>query len=422
MSYDPDDDIDLLLRQVNAVLDDSPVSEQEPEEEPVRNYSNNYGRGPVKQAPAPSHIPAYNPDYEAACRLSGYDARYDESEEYTQGYEEDDDQSYDDYEPVRKRSSARKEKPVKHKKKRGCGCLTSLIMLAVVIAAGFFLFHSFVKPPKTDKPIGTRKDEAATILLCGTDMEGTRTDTMMLMYVNAKEGEVNLVSLPRDTLTHTTSGSTAKLNSAFGRNNGGEDPVEGMENLMLYVEDIIGYRPDGYMLVNLQGFVEIVDAMGGVKFDVPQDMYYEDSSQDLYIDLQEGMQKLNGYDAMCLVRFRKGYADQDLGRVSVQREFISSCMDQWAKPTNIVKLPKVLSVLGKHSTTDLTTGNMLWLAVNAWKAGFSEMKMETLPGYADMIDGGSYYILYPSEVADLIDSTCNPYEKTITREDLTIYD
>ncbi len=79
---------------------------------------------------------------------------------------------------------------------------------------------------------------------------------MMLLYLNAQEQAVTLVSLPRDTLTHTASGNDAKLNSAYGRNNGGE---EGMEALLDYVADIIGYRPDGYMLITLDAFVDIVD-------------------------------------------------------------------------------------------------------------------------------------------------------------------
>lgn len=155
---------------------------------------------------------------------------------------------------------------------------------------------------------------------------------MMLLYLNAREQAITLVSLPRDTLTHTSSGSDAKLNSAYGRNDGGQ---EGMEALLDYVSDIIGYRPDGYMLITLDAFVDVVNLMGGVEFDVPMDMFYEDPSQDLYIDLKEGKQKLDGYEAMGLVRFRKGYADQDLGRVDVQRQFLSACMDQWLTLPNL---------------------------------------------------------------------------------------
>ena len=99
-----------------------------------------------------------------------------------------------------------------------------------------------------------------------------------------------------------------------------------MEAPLDYVADIIGYRPDGYMLITLDAFVDIVDLMGGVEFDVPMDMFYEDSSQDLFIDLKEGKQTLDGYAAMGLVRFRKGYYDQDLGRWTCSG---NSCPPAW---------------------------------------------------------------------------------------------
>ena len=255
------------------------------------------------------------------------------------------------------------------------------------------------------------------MLLCGTDQEGTRTDTMMLLYLNAQEQAVTLVSLPRDTLTHTASGNDAKLNSAYGRNNGGE---EGMEALLDYVADIIGYRPDGYMLITLDAFVDIVDLMGGVEFDVPMDMFYEDSSQDLFIDLKEGKQTLDGYAAMGLVRFRKGYYDQDLGRVDVQRQFLSACMDQWLTLPNLVKLPQILSTMHASSESSLTTGNLLWIAYTAWRSGLGNLQTETLPGYADMLDGVSYYSLDPEGVADVINRCCNPYTREIDASDLNI--
>lgn len=191
---------------------------------------------------------------------------------------------------------------------------------------------------------------------------------------------------------------------------------------MGYVADIIGYRPDGYMLISLDGFVDIVDIMGGVEFDVPQDMFYEDPSQDLYIDLKEGLQTLNGTDAMGLVRFRKGYANQDLGRVEVQREFISACMDQWLKVSNVAKLPKVLSAIGDCTTTDLSKGNMLWIALTAWRCGIGNIETATLPGYADNVYGASYYILDRDGVAELVNGYCNPYEVTIDASDLNIVD
>lgn len=443
MTNRPDEELEELLRQIGDVVEGR--KKPEPTEQPVRNFSNGYG---TRRASGSAAIPAYNPDFEAACRagtvpVPEYDTPEEDTGEYRRdaaqaGYDGDyaDDEDYagaDDL-PLGEyldgySGEEPEEEPImtdthhhkgKKKRRRGCGCTTMLLLLAIVVGGVWLALSSIIRPPHTDDPIGPRKSGAVTILLCGTDLEGTRTDTMMLLYINPKEDAVNLISLPRDTLTHTTAGNNAKLNSAFGRNNGKEDPQEGMENLMLYVKDIIGYKPDGYMLISLEGFVDIVDAMGGVEFNVPQDMYYSDPSQGLHIDLEEGLQTLSGYDAMCLVRFRKGYANQDLGRVSVQRQFLSACMDQWVSISNLSKLPEILSVLKLNSTTDLSTGNMLWLALGAWRAGLGNIQNATLPGYATDIDGGSYYVLYPGEVAELINETCNPYKTAITGSDLNI--
>lgn len=79
--------------------------------------------------------------------------------------------------------------------------------------------------------------------------------------------------------------------------------------------------------------------MGGVTFDVPVEMHYNDPSQNLYIDLSAGEQKLDGAQAMQVMRFRSGYADADLGRVKVQRDFLAAALHQWASVKNAYKLP-----------------------------------------------------------------------------------
>ncbi len=419
MPYTPEDDIDALLREVNAVLDGKDADPQQKAPEPtIRNFANNYGRGAASPAPV---IPAYNRDYEAARRRGEQPELLPEQED-EEDVPEYEDEAYDDeeYEDDTLEKTVAAPKAEKQKKKRKGGCLRVLLVMLILFGA-FCLGLSFLlKAPRTDAPLGQRKAGAVSILLCGTDKDGTRTDTMMLLYLNPRENAINLVSLPRDTMTRTTSGKLAKLNSAFGRNNGKEDPREGMENLLLYVKDIVGYKPDGYMLIDLDSFVQIVDLMGGVAFDVPQDMYYEDPTQGLTIDLKKGLQTLNGYQAMGLVRFRKGYSNQDLGRVSVQTQFISACMKQWLRVSNVKKFPQILSILEQYTTTDLSTRNLLWIAVNALRAGIGNVQSATLPGKPASRNGASYYILDAQGVADTVNQYCNPYKQTITTQNLNI--
>ena len=160
------------------------------------------------------------------------------------------------------------------------------------------------KQPKAEETLGARRDGCSTILLAGTDKSGDRTDTVMLLSVDRSAKRLTLLSIPRDTKVNSTY-TPHKINIAYGVN--GKDQ-EGMEALMDYVTELVGFRPDGYVLIDLDVFVDLVDKMGGVKFDVPCDMDYSDPAQDLTIDLKAGMQRLNGEQAMGLVRFRSGYA------------------------------------------------------------------------------------------------------------------
>lgn len=240
---------------------------------------------------------------------------------------------------------------------------------------------------------------------------------MMLLYISGSEHQVNLVSLPRDTYTITAAGNGAKLNSAYGRNGTGE---EGMEGLLDYVQDIIGYRPDGYVLVDFSMIVDVVDAMGGVEVEVPMDMSWETPEINFSFSVKEGLQTLNGNDVLGVLRYRHGYYNQDLGRVEMQRKVIKACMKQWLKVSNVTKLGTVLKLFQDRSLSNLSTANYLWAALRVMSIGTGSIAMETLPGYPTMIGDQSCYVLYPDQVADMVNEVANPYQVTISADDLNI--
>ena len=306
--------------------------------------------------------------------------------------------------------------PRKKKKRHGFRnfVLTLLILALILTAVVVFVLPKQPKAP--DAGLGTRRDGVSTVLLAGTDQSGARTDTLILLTADRQAKSLSLVSIPRDTLVDG-SYAVPKINSVFGVNNGGE---EGMDMLLTRVAQCIGYRPDGYMLIRLDAFVNLVDALGGVTFDVPVDMFYNDPSQDLYIDLVAGTQTLTGEEAMGVVRFRSGYTDADLGRVQVQRAFLSALIDQAVSPEGIAKSPLLLQILMEHTDTDLSARHLLWLAESLLFCDRSNIQTVTLPGSARMIGGGSYYVLDPESVAQTINTYCNPYEKEITAADLEI--
>ena len=228
--------------------------------------------------------------------------------------------------------------------------------------------------------------------------------------------QAGLLSLPRDTYTVTDYGSSNKLNSAYGRNGGGE---EGMEVLFDYVQDTIGYRPDGYVLIELPILQDLIDLFGGVDYDVPQDMGVG-SLSGAWIILQKGMQHLDGEKALAMLRFRYGYVDQDLGRQNVQKNFLKECMKQWLTVENFGKITDVLELFKAESFTNLETKHFLWFGWNLLTIGFNNIYTDTLPGYATMIGDASYYVLYPGEVAEMIQDRYNPYKTEITRDMLDI--
>lgn len=361
----------------------------------VRNYGNGYGTGkqPAAQPAANSQtLHAYNRDYENPRETSKAPAA------------------------AQSQSTTAQRAAARPPKKRS-GCLIGIVGILAVL--GLLLLGSslFFKPPQTPMPLAERKEGTATILLCGTDVGGYRTDTMMLLYIDSKNKEAGLLSLPRDTYTHTAYGEEAKLNSAYGRNGCG---TEGMEVLYDYVRNILGYYPDGHVLIELPMLEKLVDLMGGVDFDVPTEITFRDSDMDLDVTLEPGMQHLDGNKALGLVRFRYGYYNQDLGRAETQKNFLKACMNQWFTTENLGKLKEAMTLFREESLTNLTDSNYLWIASNLLRCGISNVRTDILPGYGDYVGDQAFYILYPDEVLELVNEFYNPYTREITWDDISI--
>lgn len=303
--------------------------------------------------------------------------------------------------------------PERKRKKRRVWktCLKIVLCLLLVVAVAVGALHFLAKMPRGSAQ-GHQKG-SATILLVGTDQASGSTDTIMLLNLNRTEKRMSLMSIPRDTKVNSKY-TPHKINGAYAANGQGE---EGMDALMDYVSQCVGFRPDGYLLLNLDVFRELVDVLGGVRFYVPMDMDYDDPSQDLHIHLKEGMQRLDGEEAMGVVRFRSGYAEADIRRVRVQRDFFTAALHQWLSVKNVIHLPRVLSLLKKNCRTDLSLRNMLWLAETAVLCGTDDLYMTTVPFYLSdpyvIIDGSTDYLA-------LLNAHFNPYDRDVTWEDLNL--
>ena len=253
------------------------------------------------------------------------------------------------------------------------------------------------------------------VLICGTDGDGLRTDTIMIAHLDVNTHETALLSIPRDTVVPRSDGGIMKINSVY---NGGKEA--GMERLETRLAAMLGFEMDGYVLVDLEAFQTTVDLIGGVRFDVPQDMYYVDASQNLSIDLKQGEQLLSGEQAMGLVRYRKGYASQDIQRTKVQQDFLKALAKQCVKIGNLTKLQEFAEIFVTYVTTDMTVGNMLYYAQELLKCDFDAMKSYTAEGEGMMINGISYYPLYAGKLLSIVNESFNPYDAAITQENISL--
>lgn len=146
------------------------------------------------------------------------------------------------------------------------------------------------------------------------------------------------------------------------------------------IGDQLGIPVDYTVQVDLKGFVALVDAIGGVDFDVPIDMNYEDPYQDLYIHIPAGMQHLSGEEALKVVRFREGYASQDIARMETQQAFLKAVAQQTLQISNLTKVDQFVKIFQQYVETDLTLGNLAWLGSKAISIGAENVAFSTLPG------------------------------------------
>lgn len=230
-----------------------------------------------------------------------------------------------------------------------------------------------------------------TFLLLGVDTNdvskgGSRTDTMMVCKVDKSTGKISILSIPRDTRTRIRGRQQEeKINHAHA--------YGGPELSVKAVKDLLGIDLEYYVKVDYQIVKEFVDLIGGVEVDVPVDMKQ--------YNIKKGVQVLDGEKALKFVRFRKGYSDQDLGRIRAQQQFIKAAAKQTLKLSNIGKLPQMIKSYYNNVETNIPLDVILKFAANAKDFDVDGMQMATLPGEPQYINGISYFI-YDEEEAEIL--------------------
>ena len=274
-----------------------------------------------------------------------------------------------------------------------------------------------VTPEPTPTPTSGRRDGVYTVLVVGQDVAGMNTDTIMVGLLDTVQHKLNVVSIPRDTLANVT-WSVKKINSIYGATGTEEGLVDG-------ISEMIGYRVDSYVVVNIYAFEEIVDAIGGIDFDVPIHMSWGDPTIGRSYDIPAGQQHLNGYNALGVVRFRHntdgtGYPNGDLGRVETQQRFAVTVAKQMLSLGNIPNLAKVISIVTDNMKTNLSSGNLAFYAQEFLKLESEDITFSTMPYEPVYIKGGSYVSCQLGPWIQMLNEKLNPYYQPITEENLDI--
>ena len=268
--------------------------------------------------------------------------------------------------------------------------------------------------------ITDREPGAYTFLLVGRDFASNSTDTIIVARMDTKKHSIDCVSIPRDTLINIAwAGTPKKINAVYpGWVNSGRDGVEGIKT---YIRDLLGFDVDCYSVVNIQAMEQAVDCIGGVWFDVPQDMHYWDVAQDLSIYISKGYQLLNGSDAVKVCRFRDGYAGGDIERIGVQQAFLRALASQMLSLGNIPNLGTLVNILAENVDTDLTAANIAWFARQFLQCRMEDIHFHTMP-YATgcVINDVSYVSVNQDAWLELINTALNPYTEPVTAANVNL--
>jgi len=221
-----------------------------------------------------------------------------------------------------------------------------------------------------------------------------RSDTMLFFSVPSDGSQPLLISIPRDTMIWKKEVQDYdRINNIY--------QADGIDATVQTVRNLFGVPVDGYIKINIEGFVELVDIMGGVRIVVDEPMDYEDPYQDLYIHILPGDQVLDGQTSMEYVRFRADGMG-DIGRIARQQKFLKAVMDQSLSMNNLTKLPSMIRQGFSMIETNISLNKLLSLANTVIRNGISDFHSVTLPGDGLYYGDASLWMLRLEEMYTLI--------------------
>lgn len=358
-------------------------------------------------------------------------------------------------EPPRRRKTAARTAPARQKAKPrrsraasiGLGFYKALVVVSALIVAAYIGLQLMSKAPEQKAPVNHTPDNNAAVVgdtsgdtsqvdpnalerregvynifLAATDVEGFRTDTMMVLSYDTVEQHVGVVSIPRDTLVARESGNPHLV---YGPG--------GLEQRIEDVSDMFGIVIDGYVKVDINGFIELVDYLGGVDVDIPLDMNYDDPYQNLHIHYTKGTHHLDGQGAMEVARYRHDNSDSpnynanqwytDIQRNAMQQQILVNLAKKVLAWDNLTKINGFVEIFNQYVETDLTLSNMLFFAQKAVDLDTATgVETATLEGNGfGLYNGYKYcYELDEQSTLDTVNRLTNPYTRDLTLDDMNL--
>ena len=302
----------------------------------------------------------------------------------------------------------KKKKNSNTKKKRMISIIaaaTTLVVVAVVAVVAWKI-NDFLSEPLSNMDVSENINEVIdepitgqfNVLLLGCDKSEERTDTIMLINVDKTNKSIRMISIPRDTKVRFNNYND-KINASV--------PLGGIELLIKNVKALTGAPIHYYVMVSPGALAQVVDALGGVEYNVERDMKYSDPYQDLYIDLKAGLQILNGDQAEQYCRYRS-YVMGDLTRTEHQQKFLKALIEQKLKLEYIDRIPDVFNAIKANIQTNVTLRTVLGnLRVLEMLSEGVEIELIEVPGeFNDMEKEHISYYLIEGKAKDELLSIC----------------
>ena len=256
-----------------------------------------------------------------------------------------------------------------------------------------------------------------TFLILGIDLDGN-TDVIMVARFDAIESSLNVVSIPRDTVVNVP-WNLKKVNSIHaharnmfrGQNVASDDVVR---ETVDHFRNFLGFNIDFMVTISMNAFPRIVDAVGPIEFNVPRAVNVDG------VRVARGVQKLNGQQAMAVMRDRSTHPNGDIGRATTHQQFVGTIMKQFLERRNSIKIDDMADIFLRHTNTNIQLNNLVWLGKEFLKIDAENINFFMMPGEFETLRGNFYITVQLDPWLELVNEKISPLLWEITAEDVSI--